>query len=291
VFQNLDKELSARCLAAAEKSYRFLQAHPEDHRPDLSGFEIGPYVAPDPDDRLWAAAELWETTGDPRALTDCEARLTVNKTNTGPASVTVDSDWDWSNLRNLGAFTYLRSKRSGRNPEIIARVREDTLRCADRIVDSAVQHPYRRPLGNMYYWGCNGTVARQAMNLSIAFELTNVQRYRDTMLDALNHLFGRNPYGRSYVTGLGDRPPLLPHDRRSGADTVRDPWPGYLVGGPWPGSNDWLDEQDSYQTNEIAINWNTALIYALAAFVEPESFDESIRRERAASSAVSAKSQ
>jgi endoglucanase len=291
VFREFDPKLSARCLTAAQESYRFLQAHPEDHRPDLSAFEIGPYVAPDPDDRLWAAAEIWETTGDPGTLQDCEARLTVSKTNTGPAFVTVDSDWDWSNVRNLGAFTYLRSKRPGRNAAIVARVREDTLRIADSIVDSAAQHPYRRPLGNKYYWGCNGTVARQAINLNVAYERTNDLRYRDTMLDALNHLFGRNPYGRSYVTGLGHKPPLFPHDRRSGADNVENPWPGYLVGGPWPGPMDWIDKQDSYQTNEIAINWNTSLIYALAAFVEPPTFDESVRRELSASRASSIKSQ
>ena len=29
-----------------------------------------------------------------------------------------------------------------------------------------------------------------------------------------------------------------------------------------------MDKQDSYQTNEIAINWNGALVYALAGFVE-----------------------
>jgi len=291
VYKDFDSEYSTRCLSAAQKSYRFLQAHRDDHRPDLSAFEIGPYVAPDSDDRLWAAAAFWETTGDASALQDCEARLTLNKTNTGPASVTVDSDWDWSNVRNLGAFTYLRSKRTGRNAEIVARVRDDTVRAADRIVEFAAQHPYRRPLGNMYYWGCNGTVARQTINLNVAYELTNVPRYRDTMLDALNHLFGRNPHGRSYVTGLGEHPPLFPHDRRSGSDNVKAPWPGYLVGGPWPGPMDWVDNQDSYQTNEIAINWNAALIYALAAFVEPTRFDESVRRALSSSSTQSSKSQ
>jgi hypothetical protein len=34
--------------------------------------------------------------------------------------------------------------------------------------------------------------------------------------------------GRSFVTGLGVRPPMRPHDRRSGGDHVDDPWPGYL---------------------------------------------------------------
>jgi endoglucanase len=84
-------------------------------------------------------------------------------------------------------------------------------------------------------------------------------------LYALNFLFGRNYYNRSFVTGLGLNPPMYPHDRRSGGDSLRDPWPGYLVGGGWPGAKDWKDDQDSYQTNEIAINWNGALIYALAA--------------------------
>ncbi len=34
--------------------------------------------------------------------------------------------------------------------------------------------------------------------------------------------------------------------------------------GPHP-ATDWHDEQASYQVNEIAINWNSALVYALAA--------------------------
>jgi endoglucanase len=49
---------------------------------------------------------------------------------------------------------------------------------------------------------------------------------------------------------------------------VADPWPGYLVGGPHPKAGDWHDEQADYRTNEIAINWNAALVYALAAFLE-----------------------
>jgi endoglucanase len=77
------------------------------------------------------------------------------------------------------------------------------------------------------------------------------------------------------VTGLGQQPPRFPHDRRSGADHVAAPWPGYLVGGPWPKPTDWYDDQEDYRTNEIAINWNGALIYALGAFVEPRAAGQS----------------
>jgi endoglucanase len=60
------------------------------------------------------------------------------------------------------------------------------------------------------------------------------------------------------------------------------PWPGLLVGGAHKDSRDpeartnsevpvgkfWFDETGDYFVNEIAINWNAALIYALAGFVQ-----------------------
>jgi endoglucanase len=272
-----DPQYASRCLAAAKNSYEFLQAHPDEHQPDLSAFATGGYETPDLDDRLWAAAELWESTGDARYLRDCEHRISTFPGEKFKSKLTIDVDWDWGNVRNLGVFTYLRSSRSGRDTALLSRVREDAVKGGDMIVAKARANPYARPLGSTYYWGCNGTVARQVMNLQIAYQLTGNRKYRDTMLGALDYLFGRNAYGRSFVTGLGRRPPLHPHDRRSGGDQLDLPWPGYLVGGGWPKETSWSDDEADYRTNEIAINWNGALIYALAAFVEPESFDESIK--------------
>ncbi|MGD0383711.1 MAG: glycoside hydrolase family 9 protein, partial [Thermoguttaceae bacterium] len=178
-------------------------------------------------------------------------------------------NWDWEEVKNLGLFTYLFSKRPGCDEALLAQVRESLLATADAIVKTRDRHGYARPLGTRYYWGCNGGVARQTLNLCAAYRLSPKPEYLETALDAINHLFGRNYYGRSFVTGLGDRPPMHPHDRRSGGDNVVDPWPGYLVGGPHPRATDWHDIQDDFRTNEIAINWNAALIYALAAFIDP----------------------
>jgi len=127
---------------------------------------------------------------------------------------------------------------------------------------------YGRPFGGRYYWGCNGTVARQTITLQVANRISPKPDYINTALDAIAHLFGRNYYGRSFVTGLGYKPPMNPHDRRSGADNIKDPWPGYIVGGG-ESATGWKDEQGSYSTNEIAINWQAALVYALAGFVGP----------------------
>ncbi len=276
IFKPYDEPFARRCLAAAEKSYQFLAAHPKNHRPDLSAFSTGTYDSPDGDDRLWAAAELYETTGKDSYLRDIEQRLRTSPDSDSPPPVAIDVDWDWGNVRNLGLFTYLFSEHESRDAALVDRLRRASIRAADSIVETARDHPYGRPLGAKYYWGCNGTVARQTMNLHVAYRLTRKTKYRSAMLEAVNHLFGRNPFGRSYVTGLGHQSPLFPHDRRSGADDVAPPWPGYLVGGPWPKPTNWYDAQEDYKTNEIAINWNGALIYALAAFVEPDSFDASI---------------
>ncbi len=254
-------EFAADCLRAAKRSYAFLQANPHEHKAEQGEFQTGGYDAPDEDDKLWAAAELWETTGDPALLVDVEKRIEAN--------ANVDVDWDWQNLKNLGLLTYLFAKREGRNVALVERVRKNLFASANEIVAAAKAHGYARPLGQRYYWGCNGTVARQAVVLQAAYRLTGGGKYRSATLDGLNHLLGRNYFGRSFITGLGERPPLRPHDRQSEGDAVAAPWPGYLVGGANPKATDWTDRMEDYRTNEIAINWNGALIYALASQLEP----------------------
>ncbi len=68
------------------------------------------------------------------------------------------------------------------------------------------------------------------------------------------------------LPGLGINPAMNPHDRRSGSDTEVQPWPGYIVGGGHSATG-WFDKEEDYRTNEIAINWQGALVYALAGFV------------------------
>jgi len=266
--REFDAAYADRCLAAAARAYDFLLGHPENHRGEIDAFKTGGYTTDDADDRLWMAAELWDATGDDRYRLDFEKRASTIIT-------LVEADWDWSHVTNLGAFRYLLSTRP-KDDALTARIAEAVIKAAETIVDTRLQSGYTRPLGR-YYWGSNGTIARQTIAVSIANRLVRQGHrskfgcgdYVETGLDSLAYLFGRNPYGRSFVTGLGHHPPMFPHDRRSGADDIVDPWPGYLVGGGWPGALDWKDEQISHQTNEIAINWNSALIYALAWFVAP----------------------
>ena len=260
-FERYDKDFAARCLAAARKSHAFLAARPENHPADLTGFDTGPYQANDANRRTWAAAEMWETTGEAAFLKEFETRAAA-------LGRKVDPTASWANVKNLGMYTYALSRREGKDPALLAAVRDALVTTADEIVKTRDAHGYGRPLGTRYSWGCNGDVAQQVQTLHVANLIRPNLAYADTSLDALGHLLGRNVYSRSFVTGVGYMWPMGPHDRRCAVDTAAEAWPGYLVGGPWPKATDWRDVTESYQTNEIAINWNATLIYGLAKFAE-----------------------
>jgi endoglucanase len=94
-------------------------------------------------------------------------------------------------------------------------------------------------------------------------------------------LLGRNTFSLSWVTQLGENPFRHPHHRPSAADKNAEPWPGLLSGGPnrsrqdaamnklpnLPPAKMYLDEQESYASNEVAINWNAPLVFLLAGML------------------------
>ncbi|MBR5116696.1 MAG: glycoside hydrolase family 9 protein, partial [Lachnospiraceae bacterium] len=83
-----------------------------------------------------------------------------------------------------------------------------------------------------------------------------------------------------YVTGYGERAFRDPHNRPTVADGVEAPIPGYVSGGPNARPCDlaanpetlagaapmkcYVDNWQSYSTNEITIYWNSPLVFALA---------------------------
>jgi endoglucanase len=260
-FRPYEREYADRCLEAARRAYDFLRAHTEDHPADLRGFNTGGYQSQDMDERLWAAAELWEATGEGVYLSDFEKRADdIN-------GAKFDADWGWADVKNLGLLTYLFSKRGGRKEELLGEVRGALFHAADRIVERRDAHGYARTLGTRYYWGANGGVANTVVLLRSADLIEPKRVYVEAALDAVSNLFGRNYYGRSFVTGVGFNPPQHPHHRPSMRPGNRDTWPGYLVGGGWPRAIDWKDASEDYRVNEVAINWNAPLIYALAGFL------------------------
>ena len=288
-FKPYDKVYSKKCLKAAKVSWQFLVEHPENKGFVQGDFSTGSYMTGDDDDRLWAAAELWETTGDKDILAYLEQRIgnmveavrrgsngnNAPKTGSGMPDVTlpffgmrrarplIDSGWDWGNVTNLGMWTYVLSNRKGRNPELVAEVKQAVAANAKSIADQVASDEYGCPITS-FYWGCNGTAARLSVNLHVAEMFNPEVSYKTTIERIARWILGNNYYHRSFVTGLGINPPMHPHDRRSAADGIEAPWPGYLVGGGHT-ATDWVDDQEDYSRNEIAINWQAGLVYLLAA--------------------------
>ncbi|MDD5327022.1 MAG: glycoside hydrolase family 9 protein [Phycisphaerae bacterium] len=261
VFKPYDAEYAQKCLDAAKLSYDFLTKNPGHKKAEQDAFKTGTYRSLDHDDRLWAAAEMWETTGDANYLKDFETRA-------AKLDDKISLYWDWSDVNNLGMFTYISSSRGGKNNALVEDIKKDLLATADKIVAKTKKDVYGRPI-EKYNWGYNGTVAREVITLMMANKILPNPDYVNAAQSAVDHIFGRNYYCRSYVTGLGHNPPMKPHDRRCGADKIDEPWPGYIVGGGHS-ATDWQDIQSSASTNEIAINWQAALVYALAAVSEAQ---------------------
>ena len=136
-----------------------------------------------------------------------------------------------------------------------------------------------------FQWGSNASAANQGVWLLHAYYLTGDEKYYSTALKALDYMLDKNPLDMSFVTGFGSKSPMHPHHRPSTSDGVTDPIPGMIVGGPQPGGEDvgsaaewkcadyrtgfaataYTDQQCSYATNEVAINWNAPLAYLAGA--------------------------
>ena len=249
---------SETLLAAARTAYAYLTANPDDSPYDRSVLSAGAYEKTDAADRLWAAAEFWETTGDAAALADFEARA--------GALTRIVPNFDWDTTTNFGVLTYVLSQRPGRDPAIAEQLTGVLEEVADLLVQLHERSGYGRNF-EQYYWGTNGVLARTCMLLQAANVLSPSPAYLDVCAEQIGYLYGRNQYNRSQVTGAGIDPPLAPHHRISGSDAVDAPYPGLLVGGGQNATN-WQDLQNNFATNEVAINWNSALVFALAGFFQ-----------------------
>lgn len=279
-FRAFDSAYADSLLLAARNGQAWLDANPTnvptDDGPSSNYVAGGPYnvsagagSAP----RTWASVELWRANGGVSAAS-VESAL---------GTVAVAGNWDWAGPSNLAVFDYADSDSTERDATTLANVQSAITSAADILVATAQSHGYGRALGSgSYYWGSAGVVARSAMNLFAAYRVSKDTKYLDAATLQVDYLLGRNPFGRSLVTGLGYAPPIYPHHRPSNADRVNEPWPGLLIGGPNKDSHDpmtqanpdipvgraWYDLASDYYVNEIAINWNAALAYVVAGFVK-----------------------
>ena len=196
------------------------------------------------------------------------------------AAITANDPPAWPNVAPLALWAYALAPKG--DAAVQAGIRSDSLAAADAIVARTAANGYRTSLVTKDYgWGSNGIAANYGLQLLVANALRKDARYVEAARDNLYYLLGRNAFSLSWLTRVGANPVRHPHHRPSAADANAEPWPGLLAGGPnmkrqdavmaklpeLPPAKMYVDDEASYATNENAINWNAALVFALAGAV------------------------
>ncbi len=275
VYKPYDAAFAARNLRAARSAWAWAERFPNVTFKNPAGIATGEYADTQcGDERLWAAAELWRTTGE-------NAFQQFFLENYAQYLPTLDSPprEAWAQTAPMGLWTYLLEGRKNADPRVAKSIRERTLTAARRIATRTRGAGYRVSMTeNDFVWGSNAVAANYGMELLIANILSPHAEFAEAALDHLHYLLGRNTFSLSWVTQVGANAVRHPHHRPSGADQNAEPWPGLLAGGPnkdrqdavlkslpdLPPAQLYRDNQDSYASNEIAINWQALLVFLLA---------------------------
>jgi endoglucanase len=280
VYQPFDKDFAAQNLRAARAAWAWTERHPDVTFKNPPGISTGEYGDPDcGDERLWAAAELWRTTGEAQYN-----RYFVDHYTSYLVSLRALDTESWRLVAPMGLWAYALAARADADPSALAAVREAALAAARKTVERTRRNPYHISLSEGdFHWGSNGLVANYGMELLIANALSPDRASVEAGLDNLHYLLGRNTFSISWVTQVGEHPFRHPHHRPSGADKNPEPWPGLLSGGPNADRQDpvlgalpaglrpakvYSDDQGSYASNEICINWQAMLVFLLAGVMQ-----------------------
>lgn len=274
VYAPYDSAFCVQAREAALRAYQWAKAHPAVYydQPKLNeemkksgNVEIttGAYDDFDVTDEFyWAATELYLLTGDEAY----KSQIKNYKSQIAGFTPAV-----WGNVAEL-AMLELQDTAA-----ILAHL-------SPYLDEAETVSVHRSPYGNRedeFFWGCNSEgCCWRGVECLYAYRLTGDERYRKNAERCLNYILGQNSTGYCYVTGFGTHPTSHPHHRLSYSHP-KGTHPGFLAGGPnrmrqdaetdgvkYPkgvtADESYLDEQPSYASNEVTINWNVTL-FALTA--------------------------
>jgi len=283
VYRPFDSTFSAKCLGAAVRAWQYLQASPSivptGGFKNPAGTATGEYGdGDDSDERLWAAVELYLANGDNAAHT-----YFIN--NYSSKGIITGAMW-WGNVRTLAECAYLRGSRPDINPTVQENIRQSLLAYGQGVITLRDNSGFRTAIRTSDYgWGSNSQVLNNAILLILGKGAGGNQEFEEAALEQLHYILGVNVHGQSFVTGIGARSTLRPHHRPSGSDGIAAPVPGLLSGGPDRNITDdpvlaakftaatppalcYVDDQGSYASNEIAVNWNAPLVFVAGYFAK-----------------------
>lgn len=263
-YKDIDADFANNCLERAERAWSFLEANPDLIFKNPEDITTGDYGdLSDRDERYWAAAQLYRATGN-------------SKYETALSEMYVLKGLDWSTVGDYGNLAILTAKNISKDSAIYTNAKDTIISQADSFVRISSNSPYGVAL-TKFNWGSNMTVANAGIILGAAYKATGDSSYLDAANAQLNYLLGTNPVGECFFTGYGTVSPENPHHRPSMA--AGKAMKGMLVGGvnqnledsaakaycqDLPNAKRYVDNAESYSTNEITIYWNSPLTYLVS---------------------------
>ena len=266
VYRPLDAAYADRMLAAAEKSWAWLQDNPKPILPaETEG--TGAYVyGRDGSHRFWAAAELFRTTGEPAYADYVRTYLQQHAPSIEPLG--------WGNPETYGLLAV------AFNDAADATLRRQIVQLLTRWADgmattvTSPADPWATSISS-FHWASNKTSLDNAVLLLIANLVAPKPDYVEAALHQLHYVLGRNALAKSFVTGYGSNSVRNPHNRTMFA--LGRVIPGVLVGGPnsdgqdgvtptSQGQRSYADQLQAYASNENSVEYNAPLVFVTALF-------------------------
>lgn len=263
-------EEAAHYLEAAELAWSYLDAHRGDpgfkNPPDVVTGEYGDEH--DADEYFWAAAELLKATGKDVYRQAASEFMEDGGKRRGMG---------WEDVGTYGILAVLTDDGLSEDDALRQAAKAELQATLDDALKLIEANPYGADRDMTYEWGSNMGVANTGALLTLGAGLLGDDSLKARAQHSLDYLLGRNATGYCFVTGFGTLCPKHPHHRPSGAR--HQAMPGMLVGGPNNGLNDptamsvlrgkapakcYVDNLNSYSTNEICVYWNSPLTLLLA---------------------------
>lgn len=280
-FRKDDPRYADKLLKAARLAWRFLEKNPAivppggfDNDPEIKTGVYGDTV--DGDERLFAAVQLLGATGDPKY----RAYFAKHYRNYDPGNT---SRLGWQDFRHHAYISYLLLPEKLTSAEVRAEVKRRFTLFAEKLIQRGKKNGFGVVLKSEdYRWGSNGLLMDYAKALLFAHRFTGETKFKELALEQLHYILGRNAHDLCFITGFGEKTVTHLHHRPSIAGGLE--LPGFLAGGPNKNLQDgtiraafrhdsppalvYLDDKDSYSTNENSIYWNASLALVLGWFCE-----------------------
>lgn len=289
LWRPIDEAYADSCLNVARRAWEWAVANPNiPYRQGQAGLPFANVRTGEYGDNnfshefFWAGVELFLSTG--------ENSYRERVISSMPNSVATAG---WANPSAIGFFSLALSD-NPRDSALAATARRLIISSADGLMAEINSSPYA--LYNMdFNWGSNGTIAGVIGHLIITHRLTNNQEYLHGAVKIADYFFGKNPLNLTYITGMGFHSVQRPHSRYMEADSVAEPVPGFIAGGAnTQASGDaalsavinagcapaacYTDVYASYASNEVAINWQAPLLFALGGLQAELGGSDSLHR-------------